>query len=92
MSPKLISSVTDAVNDEVKAWQARLLDPVYPKTTVQLCVVRMVRHGLNYVSWKKRPEVAADLKLISTTTTADEAEQHPGECEAKWDDECLPIG
>ena len=176
VSPTLISSVTDAVNDEVKAWQARPLDPiypivyldcihvkvregavrvkavylaigvamtgekevlglwlansegakfwlqvvtelrnrgvqdiliacvdglkgfpeaieaVYPKTTVQLCIVHMVRHSLNYVSWKKRPEVAADLKRIYTATTADEAEQRLGEFEAKWDDEYLPIG
>ena len=30
VSPELISSVTDAVLDEVRAWQARPLDAVYP--------------------------------------------------------------
>lgn len=30
VSPTLISSVTDAVSDEVKAWQSRPVDPVYP--------------------------------------------------------------
>lgn len=30
VSPTLISSVTDAVMDEVKAWQARPLDALYP--------------------------------------------------------------
>jgi len=30
VSPTLISTVTDAVNDEVKIWQNRLLDGVYP--------------------------------------------------------------
>lgn len=30
VSPSLISSVTDAVSDEVKAWQSRPLDLVYP--------------------------------------------------------------
>ena len=30
VSPSLISSVTDAVAEEVKAWQARPLDPIYP--------------------------------------------------------------
>ena len=30
VSSSLISSVTDAVVDEVKAWQSRPLDPVYP--------------------------------------------------------------
>ena len=176
ISPSLISSITDAVADEVKAWQARPLDPVYPivyldcihvkvregavrvkavylaigvtlagekevlgmwlaqtegakfwlqvvtelrnrgvqdifiacvdglkgfpeaieavfpKAAVQLCIVHMVRHSLNYVSWKRRPEVAADLKHIYQSATADEAEQRLGEFEAKWDAEYLPIG
>ena len=30
VSPTLISSVTDAVMEEVKAWQARPLDALYP--------------------------------------------------------------
>jgi putative transposase len=30
VSPALISSVTDAVADEVKAWQSRPLEPIYP--------------------------------------------------------------
>lgn len=30
VSPALISSVTDAVMDEVKAWQSRPLEPIYP--------------------------------------------------------------
>jgi putative transposase len=30
VSPTLISSVTDAVIEEVKAWQARPLDALYP--------------------------------------------------------------
>lgn len=176
VSPSLISSVTDAVIDEVKAWQSRPLDPVYPivyldcihvkvregsvrvkavylaigvtiagdkevlglwlaqtegakfwlqvvtelrnrglqdifvacvdglkgfpeaietvfpKTTVQLCIVHMVRNSLNYVSWKRRAEVAADLKKIYTATTAEEAEQRLSEFEAKWDTEYPPIG
>lgn len=176
VSPSLISSITDAVAEEVKAWQARPLDPVYPivyldcihvkvregavrvkavylaigvtlagekevlgmwlaqtegakfwlqvvtelrnrgvqdifiacvdglkgfpeaieavfpKAAVQLCIVHMVRHSLNYVSWKRRPEVAADLKRIYQSATADEAEQRLGEFEAKWDEEYLPIG
>ena len=30
VSPTLISSVTDAVVEDVKQWQSRPLDPVYP--------------------------------------------------------------
>lgn len=169
VSPTLISSVTDAVADEVKAWQARPLDAlypivyldcihvkvrdagavrakavylalginmagekellgiwiaqtegakfwlqvvtelknrgvqdifiacvdglkgfpeaietVYPKTAVQLCIVHMVRYSLNYVSWKLRKEIAADLRTIYTAATVEEAEQRLDEFEAKW--------
>ena len=176
VSPSLISSVTDAVADEVKAWQSRPLNPIYPivyldcihvkvregtvrvkavylaigitmegekevlglwlaqsegakfwlqvvtelrnrgvqdiliacvdglkgfpdaieavfpQATVQLCIVHMVRHSLNYVSWKRRPEVAADLRQIYQSATAEEAEIRLGEFEDKWDAEYLPIG
>ena len=68
------------------------IEAVFPRAAVQLCVVHMVRHSLNYVSWKRRPEVAADLKRIYQSATADEAELRLGEFEAKWDDEYLPIG
>lgn len=176
VSPSLISSVTDAVSEEVKVWQARPLDAIYPivyldcihvkvregtvrvkavylaiginmagekevlglwlaqtegakfwlqvvtelrnrgvqdifiacvdglkgfpeaieavfpKTVVQLCIVHMVRHSLNYVSWKRRKEVATDLRLIYQAATAEEAEMRLGEFEAKWDSDYLPIG
>ncbi len=176
VSPSLISSVTDAVAEEVKAWQARPLDPIYPivyldcihvkvregavrvkavylaigitmagekevlglwlaqtegakfwlqvvtelrnrgvqdiliacvdglkgfpdaieavfpKAVVQLCIVHMVRHSLKYVSWKRRKEVAADLRHIYQAATADEAELRLGEFEDRWNTEYLPIG
>ena len=48
------------------------IEAVYPKTAVQLCIVHMVRHSLNYVSWKLRDQVAADLKRIYQSATAEE--------------------
>ncbi len=176
VSPSLISSVTDAVSDEVKTWQARPLDPlypilyldcihikvrdtgavrvkavylaigvnlaghkevlglwiaqtegakfwlqvvtelknrgvqdifiacvdglkgfpeaieaVYPKASVQLCIVQMVRNSLNFVSWKTRKEVAADLRLIYQSATVEDAEQRLTEFEDKWDSQHPPI-
>ncbi len=32
------------------------IEAVFPKAVVQLCIVQMVRHSLNYVSWKRRKE------------------------------------
>jgi putative transposase len=52
------------------------IETVYPKVTVQLCIVHMVRNSLNYVGWNKRRQVAADLKLIYSAATVDEAEQY----------------
>lgn len=50
------------------------IEAVYPKAKVQLCIVHMVRQSLRYVSWKDRKAVAADLKLIYSASTVDEAE------------------
>jgi putative transposase len=41
VSPSLISSVTDAVTDEVKAWQSRPLDAVYPIIYLDALVVKV---------------------------------------------------
>jgi putative transposase len=43
------------------------------------------------VPWKRQKEVAADLKLIYTSTTAELAEQRLCEFEAKWDAEYRSI-
>ena len=60
------------------------IETVFPKTAVQLCIVHMVRYSLNYVSWKLRKEVAADLRTIYTAATVDEAAQWLNEFEVKW--------
>jgi transposase-like protein len=57
---------------------------LYPQTAVQQCLVHMVRHSLNYVSWKMRKVVAADLKTIYSSATADEAVLRLQEFEEKW--------
>lgn len=45
------------------------IEAVFPKAVVQLCIVHMVRHSLNYVSWKRRPKVVADLRHIYQAAT-----------------------
>src|SRR5262249_4120042 len=46
--------------------------------------IEAVRASLNYVPWKVRKPVAADLRLIYRAATAAEAEQHLAERETKW--------
>ena len=58
---------------------------VYPKAQVQLCIVHLVRASLNYVSWKQRRTVAADLRTIYTVVTAEAAEQQLERFAGRWD-------
>ena len=51
------------------------IESIFPQTEVQLCIVHLVRHWLNYVGWKERKEVAADLKPIYRAATEAEAER-----------------
>ena len=61
------------------------IEAVYPNTQIQLCIVHMVRHSLNYVSWKQRKEVATDLKTIYQAPTVEMAEKNLDAFAAKWD-------
>lgn len=61
------------------------IESVFPKTQVQLCIVHMVRHSLNYVSWKQRKEVADDLKTIYQAPSVEMAALNLDIFASKWD-------
>ena len=61
------------------------IESVFPQTEVQLCIVHLVRHSLNYVASRQRKQVAADLKTIYSAATEAEAEQRLVEFSLKWD-------
>jgi len=61
------------------------IETVFPKTQVQLCIVHLLRASLNYVSWKQRKQVAADLKPVYRASTAEEAQLRLEEFAVKWD-------
>lgn len=63
------------------------LETVFPQTQVQLCIVHMVRNSLKYVTWKKRKEVAADLKTIYQAATVEQAEQALDAFALRWDEQ-----
>jgi len=67
------------------------IETVFPQAQVQTCIVHLVRASLNYVGWKERKQVAADLKEVYRATTADEAEQRLAAFAAKWDNRYAPI-
>jgi putative transposase len=45
----------------------------FPKTTVQTCIVHLIRNSLEYASWKDRKALAAALRPIYTASTAEAA-------------------
>jgi len=61
------------------------IEAVFPQAQVQLCIVHLVRHSLNYVGWKQRKEVAADLQTVYRAATREEAELRLEEFAGKWD-------
>jgi putative transposase len=67
------------------------IEAAFPEALVQLCMVHMVRQSLNYVSWKQRKAVAADLRHIYTAPTEEAAEMALNEFGVKWDKNCPTI-
>ena len=61
------------------------IEAVFPKAQVQLCIVHMVRHSLNFVGYKERKEVAADLAKIYRAATRGDAGLRLAEFATKWD-------
>lgn len=61
------------------------INSIFPKTTVQLCMVHMVRNSVKYVSYKDLKEVTADLKKIYTSATEENAQLCLQEFAQKWE-------
>jgi transposase-like protein len=64
---------------------AEAIHAAYPKTSVQLCIVHLVRAALRYVSTEDSKLVARDLKKIYQAATALEAEAALDEFAQAWD-------
>jgi putative transposase len=60
------------------------IEAIFPKTTVQTCVVHLLRHSLKYVPRREREQVARDLKPIYTAVDADKAHQALERFDDKW--------
>jgi len=64
---------------------AEAVHAAYPQTSVQLCIVHLVRAALRYVSTQDSKAVVRDLKRIYTAATVLEAEQALEEFAQAWD-------
>ena len=68
------------------------IEAVFPEARVQLCIVHMVRASLNYVNWKERKIVAADLKTVYRAATEGQAAKELDEFITKWGGKYQAIG
>jgi putative transposase len=59
-----------AVTDGLKG-MSEALGAVFPATTLQTCIVHLLRHSLDYANWKERKALAAALRPIYTAPSAD---------------------
>src|SRR6202522_2270243 len=62
-----------AVVDGLKGFP-EAINAVFPQTIVQTCIVHLIRHSMDFASWKDRKVVAGALKAIYRAKDADAAE------------------
>ena len=72
-----------AVVDGLKGFPDAI-NAAFPDTTVQTCIVHLVRHSLNFCGWKDHKNVAKDLKRVYQATDDVEAEKALADFEAEW--------
>jgi putative transposase len=75
-----VADVLIAVTDGLKGIPEALA-AVFPATTLQTCIVHLIRNSLDYASWKDRKALAAALKPIYTAVSAEAAAQAMDEFE-----------
>jgi transposase-like protein len=68
-----VGDILIAVTDGLKG-MPEALAAVYPATTLQTCIVHLIRNSLDFASWKDRKALAAALKPIYTAASAEAAQ------------------
>jgi hypothetical protein len=68
-----VADILIAVTDGLKG-MPEALGAVSPATTLQTCIVHLMRNSLDYASWKDRKLLAAAIKPIYTAPSAEAAQ------------------
>jgi transposase-like protein len=69
-----VEDILIAVVDGLKGL-AEAIETAFPRTTVQTCIVHLIRSSLAYTTWKDRKVVAAALRPIYTAPSAEAARE-----------------
>ena len=68
-----VADILIAVTDGLKG-MAEAIQAVFPATTLQTCIVHLIRNSLDYASWKDRKALAKAIRPIYTAPSAEAAE------------------
>ena len=68
-----VADILIAVTDGLKG-MPEALGTGFPATTLQTCIVHLIRNSLDYASWKDRKALAAAIKPIYTAPSAEAAQ------------------
>ena len=68
-----VNDILIAVTDGLKG-MPEALGAVFPATTLQTCIVHLIRNSLDYASWKERKALAAAIRPIYTAASAEAAQ------------------
>jgi transposase-like protein len=68
-----VNDILIAVTDGLKG-MPEALGAVFPATTLQTCIVHLIRNSLDYASWKDRKLLAAAIRPIYTAANAEAAQ------------------
>lgn len=71
LSLRGVNDILLAVVDGLKGFP-EAITAVFPRTTVQTCIVHLTRFSLKYCSWQDRKAVAGELKTIYRAVSAEE--------------------
>ena len=72
LSNRGVGDILIAVVDGLKGFP-EAITTVFPQTTVQTCIVHLLRYSLSFCGWKDRQAVARRLKAVYSAATAEEA-------------------
>ena len=78
-----LQDILIAVVDGLKGFPDAI-NSAFPETVVQTCIVHLVRHSLNFCSWKDRKAVAAKLREVYSAETAEAARDALEAFDAEW--------
>jgi len=78
-----VSDILIACTDNLSGF-SEAINSVFPKTTVQSCIVHQIRNSLRYVASKNQKEFIKDLKQVYQAVNREKAEDELDNLELKW--------